>query len=84
MMKKEDRWERFYTDASRQNGDSDLVNVIFIDVFNKVYVFDQEITDANIDGFDEFDNEIYSIYVSREVFDILLQGLKVKGYKQVK
>ena len=79
-----ERCEKFYTDAKSQNKEESLVDQICIDVVNKVYVFFQEVTDAITDGWDENDNENCSIYVSREVLDIILQGLKVSGYKQVK
>lgn len=84
MAQTERRWERFYTEARCQNGASGLVDQIFIDVVNKVYLFYQEVNDYMIDGYDEFDNELCSIYVSTEVIDIILQGLKASGYKQEK
>lgn len=77
-------WERFYTDTKGQNGEEELVDQISIDVVNKVYVLCQGFSDEITDGEDEFGNEICSIYVSREIFDILLQGIKEKGYNQAR
>ena len=77
------KWERFYTDAEGQNIEGELVDYLAIDVVNKEYVLYQNAFDAITDGEDEFGNEIYSTYVSREIFDIILQGVKSNGYKQV-
>ena len=83
MLTTEQVWELFYTDAKYQNKEESLVDQISIDVVNKVYILEEEATDMITDGYDDEDNEIYSAYVSREIFDIILQGLKSKGYKQV-
>ena len=77
-------WEMFYTDAKNQNQEEGLVDQISIDTVNKTYILDEEALDMNTDGWDEEGNEINSVYVSREIYDIILQGLKLKGYKQVK
>ncbi len=77
-------WERFYTDAKTQNKEESFVDQISIDVINKVYVLYEQVDYEAIDGEDEKGNEIYSFYISREVFNIILKGLKSKGYKQVK
>ena len=77
-------WEMFYTDAKRQNKEESLVDQISIDVINKVYVLYEEADFVDTDGWDEEGNEIYSAYVSKEIFNIILQGLKSNGYRQVK
>lgn len=74
------RWERFYTDAKQQSKESLLVDQIAIDVNNKVYFVCEDADIMITDGYDEYDNEICSFYVSREIFDIILNGLKAKGY----
>ena len=73
--------EKFYTDS--KNKKEDLVDQISIDVLNKEYVLDLEVPISITDGYDEDGNEIYAIYISREVFDILLQGLKLNNYNQI-
>ena len=83
MLTTEQVWELFYTDAKYQNKEESLVDQISIDVVNKVYILEEEAPDMITDGYDDEDNEIYSAYVSREIFDIIIQGLKSKGYKQV-
>ena len=75
------RWENFYTDS--KNKKENLVDQISIDVLNKVYALNLEEPDYITDGYDEDGNEICSIYISREVFDILLQGLKLNNYNQI-
>ena len=82
MVSKKQEWERFYTDAKGQDEES-FVDQISIDVINKVYVIDEEVDIAETDGEDKDGDEIYSFYVSREVFDILLQGLKLNEYRQI-
>ena len=79
MRAKKQEWERFYTDAKEQNEEG-FVDQISIDVINKVYSLGEKVDIADTDGEDEDGNEIYSFYVSRGVFDIILEGLKAKGY----
>lgn len=77
-------WEMFYTESKLKNKEEDLVDQISIDSVNKVYIFYQDADYLITDGYDEYDNPICSSYVSREIFDIILNGLKLKGYKEVK
>ena len=84
MLTTEKVWERFYTDAKTQNKEESFVDQISIDAINKVYVLYEQVDYEAIDGWDEKGNEIYSFYISREVFNIILKCLKSKGYKQVK
>ncbi len=77
------KWEMFYTESKKQNKE-DLVDQISIDAVNKVFVLYESVSDMVTDGYDEYGNEINSIYVSREIFDIILQGLKSNGYRQLK
>ena len=77
-------WEMFYTDAKVQDDDESLVDQVSIDVVNKRYLVDESVDLLVTDGCDEEGVEICSTYVSREIFDIILQGLKLNGYKQVK
>ena len=84
MMFLATKWEMFYTNSKMQNEDEDLVDQISIDVVNKVFVLYESVSSKIIDGVDMHGNEFYSYYVSREIFDILLQGLKANGYRKAK
>lgn len=73
-------WELFYTTSEK---DEDyLVHQIYIDVVNKRYIVEMDAPCEVTDGFDEFGNEIYSDYVSRGVFDMLVKSVKENGYKE--
>ena len=76
-------WSMFYTVTKRQERNWDLVNQISIDEKNKRYVLDIDAPDLVTDGYDEEGEEIYSYPVSRLVFDIILNGLKEKGFKEL-
>ena len=80
MLTTNQKWESFYTDAKKQNEDESLIDQLSIDVINKVYLVDEQVGLEETDGEDEEGNEIISYYISREVFDIILEGLKAKGY----
>ena len=75
-------WEMFFTESKIQNKEKDLVDQVSIDVVNKRYLVDESVDLLVTDGCDEEGTEIYSTYVSKEIFDIILQGLKLKGYKE--
>ncbi|MBQ7798431.1 MAG: hypothetical protein IJ371_04840 [Clostridia bacterium] len=75
-------WEMFYTIA-RQTGDEDLVDQVSIDVVNKRYLLDINVSDIMTDGYDDEMNEINSVYVSRFVFDLIIEGLNRQGFKQI-
>ena len=77
-------WEMFYTESKMQNKEEDLVDQISFDAVNKVFLLYESVSIMVTDGYDEKGTEIYSIYVSREIFDIILQGLKSNGYRQLK
>ena len=70
-------WEMFYTDSKN---DEYLVDQVSIDVKNKRYMLEIDANDMVTDGYDELGNEIRSTYVIREVFDIIISGLKQKNY----
>lgn len=75
-------WEMFYTNATNQNKDNSLVDQISIDVLNKVYILYQNVSYDYTDGCDIDGCEYSSVYICRELFDIILQALKLNGYKQ--
>lgn len=73
--------ERFYTDSCVDEG---LIDQIEIDAQHKKYQL-YLASDMNIaDGWDESGEEIYSFYISREVFDIILSGLQDKNFVCIK
>jgi len=65
--------ERFYTDATTKN---DLYDLLIVDANNKFYKLLVKVKDLELDGYDEFNNEIYSLYVSRYVFNAILNSVK--------
>lgn len=73
-------WELFYTKSDK---DEDyLVNQICIDVVNKRYILETDVPCHATDGFDSFGNEIFSDYVSKAVFDMLVKSVKDNGFTQ--
>ena len=72
-------WELFHTDA-QVKGRDDRVDQVSIDRFNKRYVLDINISDMSIDGWDDYYEPIDSLDVSRAVFDIIVEGLRLNGY----
>lgn len=59
------------------------VSVIYIDAKRERYMLEIDVDERNIDNSDEDGNEYYSIEVSKEVFDMLLTGVKSKGYLKI-
>ena len=74
-------WEMFYTHSK---GNDELVDQISIDEKNKRYRLEINAVDMITDGEDGFGNEIVSWYVSRLVFDIIVHGIKDKGFIELK
>lgn len=75
-------WERFYTDAKGYDEEAMMVDQIEIDIKNNRFVLLENADFAITDGEDENGEEQYSSYVSREMFDLLVEALKAKGLKQ--
>lgn len=73
-------WEDFYTESKNNE---DLCDYININTKKKQYILyvdaDIEITDS----VDENDNYHFAEETSREVFDIIVSGVKEKGYKRL-
>ena len=75
--------ETFYTVSRKATDEDDLVDQISIDKDRKEY-FLQENEDCNItDGYLPGGYEINSLYVSRLIFDIIVEGVKNAGFKEV-
>ena len=81
LMKKE--WERFYTTAADATDEKDLVDQVSVDSENHCYVLEIGVGAYVTDGYDERGEERYSHYVSRSVFDIIVEGLDRHGYQKV-
>ena len=75
-------WERFYTDSLEYSEEEMIVDQIEIDIKNNRFVLVKDADFAITDGEDENGDEQYSNYVSREMFDLLVEALKAKGLKQ--
>ena len=73
-------WELMYTDSKN---DEDLVDQVSIDFRNKRYGLDIDANSCVTDGCDEEGNEIYSHYVSRALFDLVIESLDSKGIKKI-
>lgn len=82
-------WEDFHV-YTNHTEDEDFVDNISINVKRKEYILDIEVSDFMLDSFD-YDamvnegKEIYyeSTKVSREIFDIIVAGVKEKGFKRL-
>ena len=75
-------WEMFYTDL-KSGDDDDFVDQISIDIVNKRFILDERVSFMATDGYDVTGEEIASIYLKREIFDVLLAGLIDNGYKRI-
>jgi len=68
-----DEWDVYYTDNEQ---DENMIDIIYIHKNKKEYFVHTNAFDYEIDGCDEDDNEIYSTYVSRFVYNTLLDQCK--------
>ena len=75
-------WEMFYTDSHKSLEEERLVDQISIDKVNKRYILDIDAYDLVTDGYDAENNQVNSTYVSRFIFDIIVEGVKQSGFKE--
>ena len=75
-----DNYERFYRDSTYSEFDVDLIE---INVPKKEYIVSYGVDEMETDGYDLIGNEIYSTYVSSGVFNVIISGLKARGFKEV-
>ena len=73
-------WEMFYTRSDKE----DFVDLISIDVANKRYILDIDVSDLATDGLDDRGQEICSTYVSKVVFDMIVKGVRENNFTQYK
>lgn len=76
-MEKIEKWEMFYTDSKNNE---DLVDQISIDTKNKRYILDIDADLIVTDGEYEDGTEIYSLYISRYMFDLIVEEIKNRGF----
>lgn len=76
-MEKIEKWEMFYTDSKNNE---DLVDQISIDTKNKRYILDIDADIIVTDGEYEDGTEIYSLYISRYMFDLIVEEIKNRGF----
>ena len=76
-MKKVEKWEMFYTESKNNE---DLVDQISIDTKNKRYILDIDADIIVTDGEYEDGTEIYSLYISRYMFDLIVAEIKNRGF----
>ena len=74
-------WEMFYTES--RTGDDMLVDQISIDEVNKRFILDIDVTYLATDGYDDNSRPICSTYVSRFVFETIVNGVKAKGFAEL-
>ena len=82
MFKAKD-WEGFYTNAKDQNpsDEEDLYDLIEINEKEKVYNIYTKVDDLSLDGWDEDGEEYSAHYVSRRVFDLIVNGIAKSGFR---
>jgi hypothetical protein len=81
----EDKWEMFYTHtAGGKRDDYSYVDMLSINMTNKRYILDVHTDIRNTDGENEDGTCDECYYISRGIFDILLDGLKQRGFKEFK
>lgn len=73
-------WEDFYTMSSN---DEDLVDYVSINTKKKKYILYLDADDLITDSVDEDGNYDENMDVSREIFDIIIAGVKDKGYTRL-
>ena len=76
-MEKIEKWEMFYTNSKNNE---DLVDQISIDIKNKRYILDIDADIIVTDGEYEDGTEIYSLYISRYMFDLIVEEIKNRGF----
>ena len=74
----------FYTEAVCSNEDETIVDQVSIDEVNKEYLLETGDSFQITEGFLPGGFELCSLYVSRLVFDIIVQGIKERGFKEAK
>ncbi len=76
-----ENWQVFHTYVKDSD---DKVDQISIDEQNRRYVLDRNVSDLVIDSELEGGNCINSIDVSRFVFEIIVEAVREKGFKELK
>lgn len=74
--------EMFYTGSQQATDEDDLVDQISIDRDSKEYYLQKNVGSHVTDGYLSDGYAIISYYVSRFVFDIIVEGVKRAGFKE--
>ena len=75
-----DNYERFYRES---DWDCYTVDILEINHVTKEYTLAENVDDINTDGYDVIGNEVFSTDVSEIVFDAIVEGIKLQGFKEV-
>ena len=73
-------WEDFYTESKNNE---DLCDYININTKKKQYILYIDVDNDITDSVDENDNYHFAVETSREIFDIIVSGVKEKGYTRL-
>ena len=73
-------WEDFYTISLN---DEDLVDYVSINTKQKKYMLYIDVDDLITDSVDEDGNYDTNMFVSREVFNFIIKGLKENNYTRL-
>lgn len=73
-------WEDFYTESKNNE---DLCDYININIKKKQYILYIDVDNDITDSVDENDNYHFAVETSREIFDIIVAGVKEKGFKRL-
>lgn len=78
--------EIFYTEANEPDGslsNGGWAGILYIDVERKRYVLDRHILEMNTDGYYEDATEVVSDYISKTLFEIMVEAIQNKGFRRL-
>lgn len=76
-------FEIFYKYDTKSLTGFGKVSIVYIDSKRKRYILSENVDERNIDNSDEDGNEYYSIEVSKEVFEMLVNGVISNNYEKI-
>ena len=78
--------EIFYTEANEPDGslsNGGRVDIIYIEAERERYVLDRHIPEMNTDGYYEDATEVVSHYISKTLFEIMVEAIQNKGFRKL-
>jgi len=78
--------EIFYTEANEPDGslsNDEWVDMLYIETERKRYVLDRHILEMNTDGYYEDATEVVSHYISKTLFEIMVEAIQNKGFRKL-